>query len=94
VWTDGLRDLSLLFFYKTHALARKCLSLHVNNREYYSHLSPVSFKAFSQQLPERSSEVAEQIERVNGDIEQQQAELVDLGPEAHLQYGPLGYPFQ
>jgi hypothetical protein len=62
--------------------------------EYYSPFPLKRFKACSQQLPERWSEVAEQIERVNGDIEQQQAELADLGPEVHLRYGPLGYLFQ
>jgi hypothetical protein len=62
--------------------------------EHYSHVPLTSFKTCSHQLPERWSEVAEQIERVNGGTEQQRAELVDLGPEVHLQYGPLGYLFQ
>lgn len=48
----------------------------------------------SQQLPGRWSEVAEQIETVNEDIEQQRAGLLGSGPAAHSQYGPSGYLFQ
>jgi hypothetical protein len=58
------------------------------NYEYYSHLSLTSLKVCSWQLPGRWSEVAERIERANGDIEQQQAELAGSCPEVQLRYGP------